>query len=118
MATKKTARSTTPAARGHRSALLTAQDIKRLPKLYSTQNTRDPKVYVKLFHPYGAGTFLITEFDGNDTMFGATKIFDDWELGYISLSELMALRGPMGVQGIERDISFVPKPLSQAKREG
>lgn len=39
----------------------------------------------------------------------------DAELGYISLKELAALRGPMGLQGVERDRSWRPVPLSKVK---
>jgi hypothetical protein len=97
---------------------LTQKDKKNLPPLYSQENEKDPMVWVKLFHPYGSGTWLITEYDGRDTMFGYVMGLGHNELGYISLRELMSLKGPGGAQGIERDRHFKPMPLSQAKRRG
>ncbi|MFH1183526.1 MAG: DUF2958 domain-containing protein [Chloroflexota bacterium] len=39
---------------------------------------------------------------------------DGAELGYIDLEELRAVRGPYGL-GVERDIWWRPKPLSESK---
>lgn len=103
--------------------LLTQRDRRSLPKLYSQEKVEDPMVWVKFFHPYGAGTWLATEFDGHDQFFGAVKIHGDWELGYFSLSELTELRANIGgrehqdIQAIERDAHFRPMPLSKAKHE-
>jgi hypothetical protein len=52
-----------------------------------------------------------TEFDGQDLLFGLVVGFEI-ELGYWSLSELEAARGPWGLP-IERDLWFEPTPLSQ-----
>lgn len=107
-----------------RQMLLTAVDRKRLPALYSQDGVRDPIVYVRFFNAYGAGTWLATEFDGQDQFFGWVEIHPGMgELGYFSLRELQSLPARMGgrvipgLQGIERDTSFTPKPLSQAKRD-
>lgn len=96
--------------------LLTQKDRKRLPPLYSQDDNPDPMVWVKFFNPYGEGTWLATEFDGRDTFFGLVDLGYP-ELGYFSLRELQSIRGPGGVQGIERDAYFKPKPLSEAKRQ-
>jgi hypothetical protein len=107
---------------GRRQKLLTQAIRKKLPALYSQDGVTDPIVYVKFFNPYGVGTWLATEFDGQDRFFGAVNLGYGWELGYFSLRELESQTGlfqgrPMpGVQGIERDQWFKPKPLSQAKR--
>ena len=90
--------------------------LSKIPKIGETEKIKDPTVWVKYFHPYGAGTWLVTEFDGHDEMFGLAMITDA-ELGYFSLRELQSVKGPMGVPGIERDLHFTPKPLSQARRE-
>jgi len=60
---------------------------------------------LKLFCPWGSATWLITEIDEDgDRMFGLCDLgMDCVELGYVSLSELKALRGPFGL-GIERDM--------------
>jgi len=102
--------------------LMTSQIRKQLPKLYSQDGVADPMVYVKFFNPYGAGTWLITEFDGKDTMFGYVIGLGHDELGYTSLRELESLEGSIagrkvkGLQGIERDTSFRPEPLSKAAK--
>ncbi|MEC7109044.1 MAG: DUF2958 domain-containing protein [Planctomycetota bacterium] len=86
---------------------------RKIPKLYSQDEVEDPIVYTKFFNPYGRGTWLITEFDGRETMFGYAKITHG-ELGYISLSEL-ANANRNGLPLIERDLSWRPMPLSKAK---
>jgi len=102
--------------------LMTSQIRKILPPLYTQENEKDPMVYVKFFNPYGAGTWLATEFDGRDNFFGAVTLGHGWELGYFSLRELESIEATMfgkrvpGLQGIERDAHFRPRPLSQAKR--
>lgn len=69
------------------------------------------RVIVKYFNPCGVGTWLITEGektdDGDFEMFGYCHLGDDElaELGYVRLSELQAIKGPMGL-GIERDLYF------------
>ncbi len=107
-----------------RQMLLTAVDRKRLPALYSQEKVKDPIAYVRFFNAYGAGTWLATEFDGQDQFFGWVEIHPGMgELGYFSLRELQSIPARMGgrpipgLQGIERDTSFTPKPLSQAKRD-
>lgn len=66
------------------------------------------------------GTFIAnglyshnTEFDGTDRFFGWVQGFDG-ELGYFSLSELEGLT-INGVPGVERDLYWTPKPLSEVK---
>jgi hypothetical protein len=94
--------------------LLTKSIKNKLPKLYSQENIKDPIVQVKFFDPTGSFTWFATEFDGEDSFFG--KVFSEMcpegELGYFSLSELQSVRCRFGL-GIERDLHFSPKPLSQ-----
>ncbi|MFA6234293.1 MAG: DUF2958 domain-containing protein [Bacteroidota bacterium] len=94
--------------------MLLPQAIKaKLPKLYSQDGVKDPIVWVKFFSPYSNWTWLVTEFDGSDTFFGLVKGHET-ELGYFSLRELQNTKWH-GVQAVERDTSFRPMPLSQAK---
>jgi len=66
----------------------------------------DFKPVVKFFNPTGAGTWLVTEFDGEDSFFGLCDLnMGSPELGYISKSELESFRGKAGL-GIERDLWF------------
>lgn len=65
----------------------------------------DAEVLVKYFTPVGSGTWLITEAqrEGDDwRLFGLCHLFE-WEWGYVMLSDLQAIRLPMGLT-IERDI--------------
>ena len=96
--------------------LVTAEIAKKLPPLYAQDGVEDPIVYLKLFNPVGAGTWYVTEYDGEDTFFGYVDLGDPFcaELGYISKSELEGAKLPFGMS-IERDAHFTPKPLSEAK---
>lgn len=94
--------------------LLTDELRKMLPPLYAQEQEKDPMVYVKLFAPWSRWTWYITEFDGNDLLFGLTCGFED-EWGYVSLAELESVRGPAGFE-IERDLRFKPGRISEAKQ--
>lgn len=60
---------------------------------------------VKFFNPLGEGVWLATELDADgDTLFGLADLGEP-ELGSFSLSEMAAVRLPLGL-GIERDILF------------
>ena len=90
-----------------------------IPKLYAQDGASDPIVYVKMFNPFGAGSWFILEFDGEDTLFAYVILFEN-ELGYVSLSELEDLpayicgKWVKDIPGIERDLYFKPRPLSEA----
>jgi hypothetical protein len=75
----------------------------------------DHQPVVKLFCPDGAATWLISEVDPDnpDSLFGLCDLgFGHPELGYVSLAEIMEVRGPLGLP-VERDLHFVAdKPLS------
>ena len=70
---------------------------------------------VKLFCPWGASTWLLTELDPEDPeiAFGLCDLgMGSPEIGRVSLAELATVCGPGGL-GIERDIYFEPvKTLS------
>jgi len=75
----------------------------------------DPPPLLKLFNPMGAATWLATEIGADDdTLFGLADLgFDCPELGYFSLSEIAAVRLPLGLR-IERDRAFATRvPLSR-----
>ena len=96
--------------------LLTQEIRKQLPALYSQDEIADPLVHIKFFDPCGSFTWFILEYDGNDTFFAFVKshLCPDGELGYVSLQELKSIKNPMGL-GIERDLYFTQKQLSQCK---
>ena len=65
----------------------------------------DHRPVVKLFDPCGAATWLLTEIEG-DIAFGLCDLgMGSPELGSVSISELEAITGPLGI-GIERDMYF------------
>ena len=96
--------------------LLTEELKKQLPPLYSQENELDPMVVCKFFTPDSSFTWFILEFDGDDLLF--CKVYShlcpDGELGYSLLSEIESVRGALGL-GIERDLYFKPKRLSECK---
>ena len=74
--------------------------------------TVDHKPVVKFFNPAGMGTWLITEMDDDEIMFGLCDLGYP-ELGYVSLAELREFKGVLGL-GIERDLYFTAdRPLSE-----
>lgn len=95
--------------------LLTKELLQRFNMIGKQENIADPIVIAKFFNPIGAGTWYATEYDPDEKMFfGYVSIFGDWndEWGYFSLEELQNYRGNLGL-GIERDICFKEKPISQ-----
>ena len=69
----------------------------------------DPRPVVKLFTPDAGATWLLTELDPSepDRAFGLCDLgIGCPELGYVSLAELAAVRGRLGLP-IERDLHFV-----------
>ncbi len=80
----------------------------------ATEGGVDHFPVVKLFNPCGAATFLISEMDENDIMFGLADLgFGCPEMGDISLAELKEIKLPFGLS-MERDTSFKgTKPLGE-----
>jgi hypothetical protein len=87
--------------------LLTVEDRVRL-LVNALADERDHAPVVKLFTPDGAATWLITECDPDDPdrLFGLCDLGLGFpELGYVSLEEITALRGRLGLP-VERDEHF------------
>ena len=93
--------------------LLNENLIKKFEKfpIYSQDKKRDKKVLVKYFTPWAPWTWYITEGqkEGDDWILfgyvvsGLGSDCNEW--GYISLNELQAIRGPLGLE-IEIDLYF------------
>ncbi len=104
--------------------LLTVEDRVRL-LVQALADDRDGPPIVKLFTPDGAATWLISEADPDDPdrLFGLCDVGIGFpELGYVSLAEISAVRGRLGLP-VERDLHFVgDKPLSvyaeEARKQG
>jgi hypothetical protein len=79
----------------------------------------DPLPVVKLFTPDAHATWLLTELDpeDGDTAFGLCDLgLGMPKLGYVRLSELASIRGPLN-QPVKRDLYFIPqRPLSEYAR--
>ncbi len=90
-----------------------------IPKLYQQEGVGDPMVYVKLYNPYGIGTWLLIEYDGQDIAFCYVDLLES-EMGYVSVRELESMPAYINgkwydeIPGIERDLYFTPRPLSKA----
>lgn len=92
----------------------------QLLKNYKEQEPRKGRAEIdftpaaKVFVPWGAATFLLTECDGDGLAFGLSDLgFGSPELGYISLCELAEITGPGGLR-VEEDLQFrANKTLSQ-----
>jgi hypothetical protein len=86
--------------------------------LYSQERSDDPLVHAKLFNAFGAGTWYLTEYDGEHIAFGYVTglAFDEW--GYVSLDELEALCLPSGTPRIECDLWFEAVRFSQLRAQG
>jgi hypothetical protein len=94
--------------------LLTVADRVQL-LVNAIDDANDHPPVVKLFTPDGAATWLISEVDPDDPdrLFGLCDLGLGFpELGYVSLAEIAALRGPLGLP-VERDLYFIAdQPLS------
>ena len=78
------------------------------------EDALDFKPVVKLFTPDAQCTWLLTELDPDGGLaFGLCDLgMGEPELGYVSLAELAAVRGKLGLP-IERDLHFeADKPIS------
>jgi Protein of unknown function (DUF2958) len=73
----------------------------------SAQREQDHRPVVKFFTPDASATWLFTELAADeDTLFGLCDLGHGTpELGYASLAEISAIRGPMRLL-VERDRSF------------
>ncbi|KAA0070409.1 DUF2958 domain-containing protein [Tardiphaga sp. P9-11] len=77
---------------------------------------RDHRPVCKLFSPDASATWLLTEcdIDEPDRLFGLCDLgLGAPELGFVSLQEIMEVRGRLGLP-VERDQHFIAdKPLSE-----
>ena len=96
------------------SDLLTVEDRVRL-LVNALADERDHYPVLKLFTPDGAATWLITECDPDepDLLFALADLGLGFpELGFVSLKEIIEVRGKLGLP-VERDLHFkADKPIS------
>ena len=88
---------------------------RRQAAVKGTPDEIDFEPVVKLFNPCGAATWLLTEIDPDDetVAWGLCDLGMGFpEFGTVSLTELAAFRGRLGL-GIERDLHFKARgPIS------
>lgn len=94
--------------------LLPKDVLRQLPKLYAQEGVADPIVAVKFFTPDAGWTWYATEGgpEGDDFIFFGFVIGPCPEWGYFALSELVSVRGALGLP-VERDLYFTPAPISE-----
>lgn len=85
-----------------------------VPSLYSCEGQKDPTVVIKYFSPFSSWTWYVIEGspEEDDFVFFGFVVGFEGEWGYFTLSQLEEVKGPHGL-GIERDLHFTPKPISQ-----
>ena len=88
----------------------TKKQRRALPKLYATEGQADPIAWAKFFTPDSIWSWYVVEFDSKDLCYGLV-FGQETELGYFCLSELAAVRGPLGF-GVEQERHFPPTRLS------
>jgi hypothetical protein len=80
--------------------------IEKKLRANSMESGKDHKPVFKAFSPVGAATWLFTELDDDNRLFGLCDLgFGAVELGYVQLEELMALNVGFGLK-VERDLFF------------
>ena len=86
--------------------LLTKENIKSLPALYSQEKLGlEQKAVVKFFTPWSNWTWYATEFDENTGLFYGLVDGTEKEMGTWTIEELKSVNGPFGLK-IERDMYF------------
>ncbi|MDH5188495.1 MAG: DUF2958 domain-containing protein [Rhodospirillaceae bacterium] len=80
-----------------------------LPALYATDGNKEKDIVIKYFTPDSSWTWYVFEGEkqenGDFLFFGLVEGFES-EMGYFTLSELEAARGPLGLP-IERDRHYM-----------
>lgn len=87
-----------------------------IPPLYAHENESDPIAHIKLFTPDSNWTWYVTEYSKEENLCFGLVVGHERELGYFSIDELKAVRGPLGLR-IERDLYFTPERLSVLKKQ-
>ena len=95
--------------------MITKAILKKLPKLYSTENipNEGKTVVCKYFSPVGSWTWYVIEGEekrNGDILFWGYVVGNEKEFGFFSLDQLNKIRLPYGLK-IERDLHFKDVPL-------
>ena len=96
--------------------LLSTEQLNTIPKLYETEDLKDPLCHIKLFTPDANYSWYIIERSMDENLcYGYVKGLEN-ELGYFCLDEIANLRGSLGLP-VEIDSSFTPTLLSDIKKD-
>jgi len=93
--------------------------LRVLPAIGSTDGQgADAIALIKLFTPWSSWSWYLTEASrqGDDVLMFGLVDGHVKELGYVSLNELISVRGPMGLP-IERDLYWSPKKIGDIAPE-
>lgn len=95
-----------------------AENHKEQLPLKGTRRERDYLPVCKLFLPWASATWLLTEMDDDGLAFGLSDLgFGTPELGYVSMDEIYAVKGPGGLR-VEQDLHWTAQyPLSHYAAE-
>ena len=87
----------------------------QLPPLYANEGQGEEAIaHLKLFTPWTNWTWYASEYDPEERLCFGVVVGHERELGYFSLDELEAIRGPGGLR-IERDLYWKAKPLKECR---
>ncbi len=87
----------------------------QLPPLYANARQGENAIaYLKLFTPWTSWTWYASEYDPTEYLCFGVVVGHERELGYFSLAEIEAIRGPGGLR-IERDLHWTPRPLKECR---
>ena len=79
------------------------------------KNEPDPVIIAHYFHPFSNWDWYAVEYDPEKRLFFGLVSGHEVELGYFSLDELESVK--VRGLGIERDLYWTEKPLSEVKRK-
>jgi len=98
------------------SKLIDKELLESLPALYETEGLLDPICDLKIFTPDVNWSWYIMEINKEDQDYCYGYVIGlESELGYFNLSEIEAVKGPLGLS-VERDKFFEPTPFSKVKK--
>ena len=105
-------------SRLRRHKLMTVELAAQVPPLgtYAAAETVDDVLaHVKLFSPYAAWTWYMTEWDAETGQcFGLVEGFET-ELGYFDLDDLAEATVGGGVPAVERDLYWTPQTIGDIR---
>ena len=93
--------------------LLTKELENKLPSIEEAKASKDPVLKEKYFHPLSNWSWFAAGY--NDGLFWGLVDGEFVETGLFSLEEMKSVK--LNGLGIERDLHFDPKPMSEVRQE-